>query len=260
MKAGRAATGFTLLELLAVMAIIAIVSVLVFSGLKSGRETAAASKCLGNLRFLAEANGRYAAEHDGQYCPAQEKSNMVRWHGSREAADAKFDPAQGPLAPYLGRDGRVKECPSFQHYLSGKDSFENGSGGYGYNAVYIGGTPRDKWSGERVSNVTRPERTLMFADTALARGDGLQEYPYAEPYQWVAPNGRLAGALSPSVHFRHRGKANVVWCDGHATPEAPGRMGNQTNYYGGDEGKHSLGWVGPEQENGWWNPRRKLEE
>jgi prepilin-type processing-associated H-X9-DG protein len=154
----------------------------------------------------------------------------------------------------------VKECPSFNQYLSGKESFENGSGGYGYNAVYVGGTPRDKWSGEYAANITRPERTLMFADTALAREDGVQQYPFAEPYQWVSSTGRLAGPLSPSIHFRHKGKANVAWCDGHATPEPPGRLSKEKNYYGGDEGKYSLGWVGPAAENGYWNPRRKSAE
>ena len=260
MNIPRASAGFTLLELLVVVAIIAIVAALTFSGVKSARESSAAAKCLGNLRSLAEANMRYAAEHDGQFCFAQEKTNTIRWHGSRKAVTTKFDPTQGPLAPYLGRDGSVKECPSFKQFVSGEDSFENGSGGYGYNAVYIGGTPRDKWNGERIANVARPERTLMFADTALARADGVQEYPYAEPYQWVTPNGRLAGPLSPSVHFRHRGAANIVWCDGHASPESPKRLGNEKNYYGGDEKKHTLGWVGPEAENGWWNARRKMEE
>lgn len=260
MSERRAIHGFTLLELLVVIVIIAIVAGLIFSGLKSAKESAAASKCLGNLRSLAAANGSYAAEHDGLYCYAQEQGNRVRWHGARQESSGKFDATEGPLAPYLGRDGRVKECPSFEQYVTGSESFENGSGGYGYNAVYIGGTPRDKWTGERVSNVSHPSRTLMFADTAFARAEGLQEYPFAEPFQWVAPSGRLSGPLSPSVHFRHNGKANVVWCDGHASPESPSQMGKGRNYYGGDEAKHSLGWIGPEVENGWWNPRRTSAE
>ena len=256
----RANAAFTLIELLVVVVIIVIIAALVFSGMKSAREAGASAKCLGNLRTLAEANMRYAAEHDGMYCYAMDKTNTIRWHGTRKTVTEKFDPTQGPLAPYLGRDGSVKECPAFKQHISGEDSFENGSGGYGYNAVYIGGTPRDKWNGERTANVTRPERTLMFTDTALARQDGVQEYPFAEPYQWVAPNGRLAGPLSPSVHFRHNGKANVVWCDGHTSQESSARLGNEKNYYGGDEGKHKLGWIGPEAENGWWNARRKSQE
>ncbi len=260
MNQPRAVTGFTLLELLTVIAIITLLAALIFAGLKNARESGAAAKCLGNLRALAEANNRYATEHDGQYCFAQEKTNKVRWHGARDNVKEKFDPTLGPLALYLGQDGRLKECPSFHQYLSAEESFENGSGGYGYNAIYIGGTPRDKWTGERLVNVIRPSLTLMFADTALAKAKGIQEYPFAEPYQWVTPSGKLAGPLSPSLHFRHSGKANVAWCDGHTSAELPNRLGNGTNYYGGDEKKNALGWIGPETENGWWNPRRKSEE
>ncbi len=256
MNKTRTSRGFTLIELLVVISIIAVLSAFILSALKKARQAADATQCLSNLRLIAEANGRYAAEHDGHYCPAQESSNNVRWHGARQNTGEKFDPTLGPISPYLGRDGSLKECPSFQQFVTGSDSFENGSGGYGYNAIYIGGTPRDKWVGERIANVPQPAKTLMFADTALAREDGLQEYPYAEPYQWVAPSGKLSGPLAPSIHFRHAGKANIVWCDGHATPELPARLGSGKNYYGGDEEKHKVGWIGPELENGYWNPQR----
>ena len=73
----------TLIELLVVMAILAIVAALLFASMRAGRDTGDAAQCLGNLRQLASANLRYAAENGGQYCPAQEKSNNVRWHGER---------------------------------------------------------------------------------------------------------------------------------------------------------------------------------
>jgi len=80
----------------------------------------------------------------------------------------------------------------------------------------------------------------------------LQEYAYAEPWQWVDYAGRLRGALDPSVHFRHGGFANVVWCDGHVTAEAPTKVGSK-NSYGGDARKWVIGWFGVEPENGAWN-------
>ena len=95
----------------------------------------------------------------------------------------------------------------------------------------------------------------MFADCAFPRATGLQEYAYAEPWQSVDYRGRLQGALSPSVHFRHQNTANVAWCDGHVSAESPTRLGGG-NGYGGDAGKWHIGWFGPEDENGWWNPQR----
>ena len=95
----------------------------------------------------------------------------------------------------------------------------------------------------------------MFATTAFARAEGLQEYPFAEPPYWVDANGNLQGSLQPSVHFRFGGFALVAWCDGHVTPE-PARSFSTTNYYGGNNEEARIGFPGPEEKNGIWNPDR----
>lgn len=246
--------GFTLIELVVVITIISILAAFILGAIQDVRQGGYAVQCTNNLREVAAANLRYAGEHDGRFCPAQEPNNNVRWHGVRTGNSAPFDPTKGALAPYLGTEARVKLCPVFRDIVKGANSFENGSGGYGYNAVYVGGTPSNKWFGEMMVNFPNPSRTVMFADCALSRDNGVQEYPFAEPWQWVSPIGKLAGSLSPSVHFRHRGKANVAWCDGHVTSESPAKLGS-ANYYGGDDTKEKIGWFGPEEENGYWNPR-----
>ncbi len=134
---------------------------------------------------------------------------------ARSGSVRTFDPAEGFLSPYFGKSDRVGVCPQFRDHVKGEDSFENGSGGYGYNAIYIGGTPADPFVAEKPANVRHPARTLMFATTAFAKADGLQEYPFAEPRTAVNPDGTPAYTLQPSVHFRFRGKALIAWCDGH---------------------------------------------
>jgi prepilin-type processing-associated H-X9-DG protein len=227
---------------------------LLVAAVARSRSAGFGAQCVGHLHQLAAANLQYAGENDGRFCFAQDKRNNLRWHGLRASVSQEFDGSMGPLAPYLGREARVKMCPAFEKILKGAKSFESGSGGYGYNAVYIGGTPANPWDGELLVNVPSPATTLMFADTAMSRKDGVQEYPFAEPPRWVAPSGKLAGALSPSVHFRHNGRANVAWCDGHVSQEAPGRLGTR-NTYGGDDKENKVGWFGPDAENGYWNPR-----
>lgn len=253
----RARRGFTLVELLVVMAVVAILAGLLFAAVGGVRERGEAAQCLSNLRQLAAANLAYAAENGGRYVFAQDSTNTVRWHGVRSSGGEAFDPQSGPLARYLGGEGRVKECPSLRATLGESESAfnETGAGGYGYNAVYIGGTPADPFGAERLANVPQPACTMMFADAALPTGKGLQEYPFAEPVQWVDYAGRLRGNLAPSVHFRHQERANVVWCDGHATSEAPSRLGVK-NRYGGDATRWKVGWFGPLDENGYWNPLR----
>src|SRR5688500_15654585 len=223
---------FTLLELLLAVVIIAVLAGLVVAAVQKATQTGHATACASNLRQLALANLTFAAEHEGQYVQAHERTNTVRWHGVRKS-DGSFDGTRGPLAPYLGAEARVKRCPTFADALSGVDSFENSTGGYGYNAAYIGGTPANTFAAERIVNVPHPARTVMFADTAFARTRGIQEYAYCEPYQWTDAIGRLRGPLVPSVHFRHHGRANVAWCDGHVTAELPAELG-KTNSYGGD--------------------------
>ena len=245
--------GFTLLELLVVIAIIAILAGLLLAAMRHGRTGSQSVQCMQNIHELAIANLGYAREHDGRYCFAQDIKNNLRWHGERTSGSKPFDGTKGPLSEYLGKEARVKICPAFQQILSGSKSFENGSGGYGYNEIYIGGTPADPWTGELMANVPGPSTTIMFSDTGMSRATGVQEYPFCEPPQWVSPNGSLAGALSPSVHFRHNGRANVAWCDGHVTAVAAGTLGKK-NTYGGDDAKNQIGWFGPARDNGWWNP------
>ncbi len=252
-KHPRASAAFTLVEILVVAGIIATFAALVIAAAQSVRERGQSSQCASNLRQLAAANLAYAAEHDGQFVAAQDPTNLIRWHGVRDSAESAFNPERGPLAPYLGREGRVKLCPTFRQALDGQRSFEEGTGGYGYNAIYIGGTPWDRYSAERLANVPRASRTVMFTDTAFPRVSGVQEYAYCEPWQWVDRRGIARGKLAASVHFRHAGYANVAWCDGHVSSEAPSEI-DGVNLYGGDAKKWKIGWFGGSEENGYWRP------
>ncbi|HEX8296138.1 MAG TPA: prepilin-type N-terminal cleavage/methylation domain-containing protein [Chthoniobacteraceae bacterium] len=248
---------FTLLELLVVLAVITVLGTLILSATHIVKEKAQSAQCVSNLRQLAAANLAHAAENNGQFVQAQERENLIRWHGIRSGATEAFNAEKGPLAPYLGTEARVKLCPAFRDALKDSESFEESTGGYGYNALYIGGTPADRFRAERMSNVPRPANTVMFTDTAFARARGIQEYAYSEPFRSTDSAGRLRGALSPSVHFRHHDRANVAWCDGHVSGESFSALG-KLNSYGGDSAKWKIGWFGPNGNNGYWNPHAEL--
>ncbi|MCP4640027.1 MAG: hypothetical protein GY851_06330, partial [bacterium] len=168
----------------------------------------------------------------------------------------EFNPKMGPLAEYLP-DARVKECPVFTEMRKLGDvpnAFESGTGGYGYNGAYIGGTSyMNDWM-EAPKHTTRdvrvfvPSQTIMFADSALAQDGYIIEYGMLEPPHFATPDnptGNVAwGYSNPSLHFRHNGRVNVVWCDGHISSEkwtwAP-----EENIYGGKNRHWALGWFGP---------------
>jgi prepilin-type N-terminal cleavage/methylation domain-containing protein/prepilin-type processing-associated H-X9-DG protein len=252
MKSRRKSSGFTLIETLIAISIIAAISMIGFQGFKDLRMRANQAASTTNLRQLAAANLLYTADHLS-YCPFGDSLNRTRWHGGRDSAAGSFDPEKGYLAEYLGQSRRVGTCPQLAPMLTDAKSWEDGSGGYGYNDTYIGAMPGASFQPNRPANVPRPDRTLMFATTAFAKGSGLQEYPSAAAWRSVNQRGTLGGSLQPSVHFRFNGRALVAWCDGHITEEQPSQT-TSTNFYGGDNETARIGFCGPEENNGWWNP------
>lgn len=253
--------GFTLIEILVTVVVIAVLAAVSFAGGRHMIEKARIIQSMGNLRSLAAANVGYVADF-GVFCPADDQFNNRRWHGARNSASGKFDPANGLLAAYLGKSRSVGICPLFKCLAENANSFESGTGGYGYNAAYIGGLPGGNFdrvtklrTSERIANVTDPGRTVMFTTTAYAQASGLQEYPYCEPPFWDFGGGPSGQSPSPTVHFRANGKALVAWCDGSVTAESKTNANAGENPHGGNVDQWDLGFCGPSTNNGWWNPR-----
>jgi prepilin-type N-terminal cleavage/methylation domain-containing protein/prepilin-type processing-associated H-X9-DG protein len=255
--------GFTLIELLVVVAIITVLASLTFAGIMRALQQAQSVQSSNNLHQLTIANITYAAEH-GTFAPAADRQNRRRWHGARAGATSKFDATKGFLSPYLGRERRVIGCPVLAAMLKkqGK-TFEEGSGGYGYNACYLGGMRESLFDEQGIYipvpfiRVTSPAQTVMFATTAYARAGGIQEYPFAEPPFWDFGDGPSGYRPSPSVHFRFDGRAIVGWCDGHISFVRREARATGDNPHGGDATAQSLGWFGPDEHNGFWNAQRE---
>ena len=253
---------FTLLELLVVIAIIAILAALVMPALRSAKLQSYSIRSSQNLRQLVAANIAYAADQ-GFYAPADNKQNNRRWHGARTSASAAFDPTKGYLSDYFGKSPEILRCPLFTQILAGQKSFETGAGGYGYNSAYIGGRPGGAWNSDgtrvsaRPSQIPRPAVTIMFGTSAFAVAEGVQEYASVEPPFWDFGTGPSGSRPSPSLHFRFQGKAIVAWCDGHISMESKTSRDAGPNPYGGDADAAHLGWFGPDEANGYWNPDRE---
>jgi prepilin-type N-terminal cleavage/methylation domain-containing protein/prepilin-type processing-associated H-X9-DG protein len=245
---------FTLVELLIVISVIGLLTAILMPALSAARSQARSALCKSNLRQLVLANLGYSTENDSALVLAASdiwnNSGFKRWHGIRDNLDEPFDPLKGPLAGYLS-DGRVKQCPQKVDFA---DGFEQGCGGYGYNMTYLGSR---LWQGgltftqsyqrpTHITEVLKPSLTLMFADCAISwQNNRYIEYSFAEP-PFTVYNGEVMTDfyMSPSIHFRHRNLTNVVWTDGHVSPEHMTNF-NQNNVYSVDSAHMKLGWFEP---------------
>lgn len=110
----------------------------------------------------------------------------------------------------------------------------------GSQTTLIGNCSEAMQEGLEPADLQHPSRTIMFADCAFASPRGsnpkyLIEYSFAEPYYHYGTKSHP----DPTIHFRHAGLANVVWCDGHVTSE------KMTRSNGKKFKKFNLGWFGP---------------
>lgn len=258
----RGTNAFTLVELLIVMAVMAILAAIMLPALAGARGRARQAVCATGVRSLALANIGYAAENQDRFVIAAAdliSENLRRWHGRRDSLDDPFEPRRGPLVRYLS-DGLVKQCPqqvAFRHGEPWQWDFEDGCGGYGYNLTYLGSRlwtaaplAQAYQGSAKAAQVAHPSDTLMFADAAMAKRDEAGpyylEYSFVEPPLFLGPDGRPCpqSYASPSIHFRHGGRANLAWTDGHVDARTMTPF-DEVNAYGVLSRDMCLGWFGP---------------
>lgn len=260
-QAIRERTAFTLVELLVVISIIAILAGLLMSALAQAMSSGRSVSCISNLKQLGTALQGYASEHDGAYVlasPDMGAGNLHRWCGTRTDTSEPFDATKGPLFTYLGGTDGVLRCSEMasQSCRDSAIAFEQASGGYGMNDSFVGsrcwdmGYPDGCPQPSRQSDFKNHSRTIAFCDTGMPREhDGAQviiEYAFAQAPWYIGAGSTPMtgwGDPAPSIHFRHNGKANVLWLDGHVASKAMTSTVD-SNWYGGNNLYWNVGWFG----------------
>lgn len=253
-------SGLTLIEVLVVISVIALLAAILVPALRSAKNQAGTLVCSSSIRQLAIANQSYAHENNGYSVPGAIgifSGNLHRWYGARRSTTDPFDPDAGPLAPYLSNVRMA--CPQKVAYLTLEPTaldYESGNGGYGYNLAYLGSLIWNKgyedhsyMESTKLNLVKRPAETLAFADTSMYRDIG--GLPSMIPYAFTEARFLIINRQPdptwrpyPSIHFRHRLRANVAWVDGHV--EARKRAADKDrNTDGTNSFDQHIGWFEP---------------
>ncbi len=211
--------GFTLVELLIVIAIIAVLSLVSFSVSKRMIAASRAATCMSNLRQMAvvvtaEANDR------GAYPPVISQSTDDKGVVKNNGND---------LYSILGRQPFCG-CPGAKH--SGlHPQYKKPITAYGANPMVMGNSQNGNPPLVRPSQISRPAEVILLADGAQFGLPNPRAIGFAAAW-YLSRNGnpsnrdkKLTTAQIPASGFwgneslmpmRHNGKANVVFCDGHA--------------------------------------------
>lgn len=206
---------FTLIELLVVMAILGLLTSLAVPMAGTALERARGTKCLSNLRAMAQGVGVYLNENQGRFPPAlvQAGPTTKGWDFfiTGDGENATVEPG------WIWRDygaNEVLQCPSFEGDANwGGERYT----GYNYNASYLGGMRIERRGrviqdtpSATIHQVRRPSQTAMFGDGEYAGGaNKFMRSPFPGTLD-PSFTGREGGTQG----YRHNGYTHVAFVDG----------------------------------------------
>ncbi len=216
-------SAFTLIELLVAIAILGILAGLLYPVMGRASAGSRSAACIANLRQLGQATMMWSGENNNMIPP-------VQWDpdGGVGAYDRKmiwinaFSEYLGDSRPSDGYKGfstvvhSPQHCPEGARELVRLPDYSRDTGEIWARMTY--GITGERWDTSfpsRTLGISHPSRTVLYgdkvADVKSANYEALIHYP---DNPWSDGRNDLA--------YRHNGKANIVFFDGHVESFAEG--------------------------------------
>ncbi|HEY0072882.1 MAG TPA: prepilin-type N-terminal cleavage/methylation domain-containing protein, partial [Abditibacteriaceae bacterium] len=219
---------FSLIELLVVIAILSLLAAILFPVFGQARERARQSSCLSNLNQMGRAFTMYLQDYDEQ-TPA----NWVQT-GSKSPSLSSDQAWPLMIYPYV-KNREVFDCPSSPDYVT---TSSTGGFPFGLASWDASTTPVEGWRGKssydgkylfnydgltyginnNIADLQKPAETFAFLDGGdMICCAGTNNYDNLLEELDINLKGTNAWSnYNKENAFRHLGRANVAFADGHA--------------------------------------------
>jgi prepilin-type processing-associated H-X9-DG protein/prepilin-type N-terminal cleavage/methylation domain-containing protein len=234
-KASHNHTAFTLVELLVVIAIIGILAALLLPGVSRAKGKAQLIQCANNVRQLGLGTQLFVSDNHVYPLAVTAASNAGNDTNATDwTADLEKEFPRLSRADITG----VWHCPNYHPPPFPDKRFPDGYHAYGYNAWGLAGVTNGllgvlgglgaregpgPYSPVKESEVVSPSEMMDIGDGLC--GSGFPQLGVIDGSRWFSRQSAIGkpteiGAQdipesTAKAKARHRGKANVVFCDGH---------------------------------------------
>jgi prepilin-type processing-associated H-X9-DG protein len=241
-----------------VISIIALLLAILLPSLARAREQGKAVVCLNNLRQMIIAANTYSQNYSDYYPTAHYQlqtptgTSDCCWDFSVVsdlAGNIKIIPGllwQGETIM------KIQQCSAFKGNSNADlDPYT----GYNYNTSYIGHGEGERIAvPAKVTAVKHPAGCALFGDGQWS--EGANKFMRSPKGAKFAPDSTFASRAAGAQGFRHLGKTNVAWADGHASPmvsvytdvypDMGGRQKQSLEEYNRENPKQKIGFLSPD--------------